>query len=212
MESNLKVYSIDELNFKQHSFILITSRRCSGKSVLVKHLTKKLLDDYDFDFIILFSDTANFTKDYDISVIFPNVGVLTNNIPVIFPEVDVTNIISYRLINYLNRFNTIRTWCDNNQLIKDNYRDYDFFMIDIICNEYSDKVTKLENYINNVNTTIGNYVTNKDFSTFYRKPIEMSKRGGELSLDYGIIPNLRESIDKSKKSKKKNNLSYVHNY
>jgi hypothetical protein len=40
----------------------------------------------------------------------------------------------------------------------------------------------------------------------------MSKRGGELSLDYGIIPNLRESIDKSKKSKKKNNLSYVHNY
>ena len=65
MESNQKVYSIDELNFKQHSFILITSRRCSGKSVLVKHLTKKLLDDYDFDFIILFSDTANFTKDYD---------------------------------------------------------------------------------------------------------------------------------------------------
>ena len=65
MESNQKVYSIDELNFKQFSFILITSKRASGKSVLVKHLTKKLLDDYDFDFIILFSDTANFTKDYD---------------------------------------------------------------------------------------------------------------------------------------------------
>jgi len=65
MESNQKVYSIDELDFKQHSFILITSRRASGKSVLVKHLTKKLLDDYDYDFIVLFSDTANFTKDYD---------------------------------------------------------------------------------------------------------------------------------------------------
>ena len=65
MENNQKVYSIDDLKIAMHSFILITSRRASGKSVLVKHLTKKLLDDYDFDFIILFSDTANFTKDYD---------------------------------------------------------------------------------------------------------------------------------------------------
>jgi energy-coupling factor transporter ATP-binding protein EcfA2 len=65
MESNQKVYSIDELNFKQHSFILITSKRASGKSVLVKHLTKKLLDDYDYDFIIMFSDTCHFTQDFD---------------------------------------------------------------------------------------------------------------------------------------------------
>lgn len=65
MESNQKVYSIDELNFKQHSFILITSKRASGKSVLVKHLTKKLLDDYEYDFIIMFSDTCHFTQDFD---------------------------------------------------------------------------------------------------------------------------------------------------
>ena len=30
-----KVYSIDELDIKQHSFILIASRRCSGKSILL---------------------------------------------------------------------------------------------------------------------------------------------------------------------------------
>jgi len=65
MDINQKVYSIDDLNFKQHSFILITSKRASGKSVLVKHLCKKLLDDYDYDFIIMFSDTCNFTQDFD---------------------------------------------------------------------------------------------------------------------------------------------------
>jgi hypothetical protein len=67
MENNNieKVYSIEELKIKEFSFILISSKRASGKSVLVKNLTKKLLDDYDFSFICLFSDTANFTKDYD---------------------------------------------------------------------------------------------------------------------------------------------------
>ena len=65
MESNQKVYSIDDLKIVMHSFILITSKRASGKSVLVKHLTKKLLDDYEYDFIIMFSDTCHFTQDFD---------------------------------------------------------------------------------------------------------------------------------------------------
>ena len=65
MESNQKVYSIDDLKIAMHSFILITSKRASGKSVLVKHLTKKLLDDYEYDFIIMFSDTCHFTQDFD---------------------------------------------------------------------------------------------------------------------------------------------------
>ena len=67
MESNTndKIFSVEELNIKQGAFILISSKRASGKSVLVKHLTKYLLDLYDFSFICLFSDTANFTNDYD---------------------------------------------------------------------------------------------------------------------------------------------------
>ncbi len=69
MESNeknySKVYSIDELDFKQGAFFLITSKRASGKSVLVRDLLKNLFDKYNFDFIVLFSDTAKFNGDDD---------------------------------------------------------------------------------------------------------------------------------------------------
>ena len=64
-EDNLKVYSIDELDFNQNSMILLASKRMSGKTVMVKGLIKYFLDRYDFDIIIMFSDTARFTKDYD---------------------------------------------------------------------------------------------------------------------------------------------------
>ena len=62
---NLKVYSVDELDIKQGAFILITSKRASGKSVLVRELVKTLFDKYEYDFIVLFSDTAKFNGDYD---------------------------------------------------------------------------------------------------------------------------------------------------
>ena len=67
MESNTnnKIYSVNEIDYKQGSFILICSKRASGKSVMVKDLTKNLLDKYEFDFIVLFSDTAKFTFDYN---------------------------------------------------------------------------------------------------------------------------------------------------
>ncbi len=64
-EENLKVYSIDELDIKQGAFILITSKRASGKSVLVRELIKNLLDKYEYSFMVLFSDTAKFNGDYD---------------------------------------------------------------------------------------------------------------------------------------------------
>ena len=40
MESNLKnqkCYTIEELDIQQHSLVLITSKRCSGKSDLVRN-------------------------------------------------------------------------------------------------------------------------------------------------------------------------------
>lgn len=64
MESN-NIYTIEELDIKQHSFILITSRRCSGKSVIVRNLVKNLLDLYDFNVMILFSETAELNNDYN---------------------------------------------------------------------------------------------------------------------------------------------------
>ena len=57
LKENLKVYSIKELDIKQNSFIVIASKRNSGKSVLVKNLMKYLFDNFDFKFSILFSDT-----------------------------------------------------------------------------------------------------------------------------------------------------------
>ena len=62
---NLKVYNINELDFKQHTFFLLTSKRASGKSVLVRDLIKNLFDKYNYDFIVLFSDTARFNDDYN---------------------------------------------------------------------------------------------------------------------------------------------------
>ena len=65
LKENLKVYSIEELDFKQHSFFLITSKRNSGKSFLVKNLIKILFDKYEYSFVVLFSDTAKFNEDYN---------------------------------------------------------------------------------------------------------------------------------------------------
>lgn len=58
------VYSVNDIDIKQNSFIVVSSKRASGKSVLVKNLIKYLLDTNDFNFISLFTDTF-FNNDYD---------------------------------------------------------------------------------------------------------------------------------------------------
>ena len=60
-----KIYTIDELNLKQHSFMVIASKRASGKSVLNRNLIKYMLDKHEYDFVMLFSDTAGFNDDYN---------------------------------------------------------------------------------------------------------------------------------------------------
>ena len=62
--NNTKIYTIEELKIKQDSMIVITSRRNSGKSVLMRNLIKHMLDIYEFSFIMLFSDTGHFNDDY----------------------------------------------------------------------------------------------------------------------------------------------------
>lgn len=63
MEEDLNIYSIENLDIKQNSFVVITSKRNSGKTVLNKNLIKYLFDNFDYNFSILFSDTF-FNGDY----------------------------------------------------------------------------------------------------------------------------------------------------
>mmetsp|Transcript_16344 Transcript_16344/g.25270 ORF Transcript_16344/g.25270 Transcript_16344/m.25270 type:complete len:97 (+) Transcript_16344:471-761(+) len=44
------------------------------------------------------------------------------------------------------------------------------------------------------------------FSTFYKRPKDMARKGGELSIDYGKIPFLREEAKKKRKRKCKSML------
>jgi energy-coupling factor transporter ATP-binding protein EcfA2 len=60
-----QVYSVDDLDIKQGSFNLICSKRASGKSILIRHLVKHLLDIYDYQIICLFSETAELNEDYN---------------------------------------------------------------------------------------------------------------------------------------------------
>ena len=62
---NTNVQSIENLKIAQHSFIVICSKRCSGKSVLVKNLVKDMLDKYEYQLIIMFSETAHLQDDFN---------------------------------------------------------------------------------------------------------------------------------------------------
>ena len=64
MESN-QVKQIEDLDIKQNAFIVIASKRNSGKTVLTKNLIKYLFDKYEYQFSVIFSDTAGFNGDYD---------------------------------------------------------------------------------------------------------------------------------------------------
>ena len=63
MDNEIK--PIEDLDIKNNSFIVIASKRNSGKTVLNKNLIKYLFDNFDYDWSILFSDTAGFNGDYD---------------------------------------------------------------------------------------------------------------------------------------------------
>ena len=65
MENQNKVYSVEELDLKEGSFNLVASKRCSGKSVLVRNMVKHLLDLHEYNAIILFSETAELNEDYN---------------------------------------------------------------------------------------------------------------------------------------------------
>jgi len=41
-----KIYQIEELDIKLGSFIVVCSKRSSGKSILTRHIVKHLLDTY----------------------------------------------------------------------------------------------------------------------------------------------------------------------
>ena len=62
---NNQVISVDDLDLQQNCMICIASKRMSGKSVLTRNLIKLLFDKHEYEFILLFSDTARFNEDYN---------------------------------------------------------------------------------------------------------------------------------------------------
>ena len=64
-QSGNKILKLDNLNLINNSFILIVSKRNSGKTVLTKNLIYVLYQKYNYDSIILFSETAHFNTDYN---------------------------------------------------------------------------------------------------------------------------------------------------
>ena len=60
-----KVFAIEDLDIKQGAFICNISKRASGKTNLTRNLVKHLLDLYEYDLILIFSETSHFNKDYD---------------------------------------------------------------------------------------------------------------------------------------------------
>ena len=63
--SNNQIKVIEDLDIKNNSFIVIASKRNSGKTVLNKNLIKHLLDSYEYHWMVIFSDTCQFNGDYD---------------------------------------------------------------------------------------------------------------------------------------------------
>ena len=60
----MKVNNINDLELKQHSTSVIISKRASGKTKLMLNLIKYMLDKYEFDQIILFSETGQWNEDF----------------------------------------------------------------------------------------------------------------------------------------------------
>ena len=59
-----KIYKISDVVFPRHPFILIASARRSGKTVIMRDIVFNLLKQYEYDAIILFSETAYFEQEY----------------------------------------------------------------------------------------------------------------------------------------------------
>jgi len=60
-----KIHWIELISIPEYAFILLAWKRRSGKTVLCRNLLKKICDDFDISFIIIFSKTAKYTWDYD---------------------------------------------------------------------------------------------------------------------------------------------------
>jgi len=59
------VQDIEDLDIKLHSFIVIASKRASGKTILCKNIIKNLIDNNDIHHILIYSKTCQFNGDYD---------------------------------------------------------------------------------------------------------------------------------------------------
>ena len=134
---NNKLYNIEDLDLKQHSFILISSKRMSGKSVFVRHLLKYFFDKYEFDVIVLFSDTAKFNEDYNF--INPNLIYKTDELEQKIEKIlkiQEKNIKKKKVVNMLILLDDVKVHSRSKELINLSSMGRHFFITTILSSQY----------------------------------------------------------------------------
>ncbi len=137
MEENNKVYSIEELELKQHAFILISSKRQTGKTVFLRNLIKYYIDKYEFDVIILFSDTAKFTDDYkflDQNLIYKT-DELEPKLSKIL-KIQEKNILKKKIVNLLIILDDVKIHSKSKELINLSTMGRHFKITTILSSQY----------------------------------------------------------------------------
>ena len=132
-----KIYTVEDLDLKQHSFILITSKRCSGKTVLVRHLLKYLFEKYEYDALIMFSDTSTFTEDYkflDKDLIFPTEQIEEKLSKIL--SIQKKNITSGKKINLMILLDDIKIHAKSKELINLSTLGRHFLITTVVSSQY----------------------------------------------------------------------------
>ena len=134
---NLNVLSIEQLDLKQHSFILIASKRQTGKTIFLRNLIKYFIDKYEFDVIILFSDTAKFTNDYnflDPNLIYKT-DDLENKISKIL-KLQEKNILKNKIVNLLIILDDVKIHSKSKELVNLSTMGRHFKITTILSSQY----------------------------------------------------------------------------
>ena len=137
MTENNNVLSVEELDLKQHSFILLASKRMSGKSKMVINLIKYFIDKYSFNAIILLSDTAIFTDDYkflDQNLIYKTIDLESKIAKIL--NIQEKNILKKKDVNLLIILDDVKIHTKSKELVNLSTMGRHFKITTILSSQY----------------------------------------------------------------------------